>query len=410
MKKIIVLILIVTSINIFGQIEPSVTFDPVTGYYLCKYQIEDKVYEVIFEPRTNIQPGINAKVLFNADSSYFEYNYEVFNSSTSIQRISKIAIEYLSPISNIEKPDSLWYRGFYSFVPLVDWDNITNPTGFASKNDGVAQGTTLGGFGFSSSGLPTIVKGYFYGNNTIPLAFPGEGDARIEKLLEPLTRFPNDCIVKKTIGPKDLPDPFIPTEFIDTLITYADSSYALCWITNEQTRDKYDNYFNNVKNYLNQNNNNAAKSELQKVLTDCNTDSSSVLTSEAYALLYFNTDYLIKQIPEGEPGLPVKLEDSQGNLLPVPSGDGGNVKYYASGWKDFGDAVNGEVTKELLPREYSFRMNYGGASIDQKQDIGVDENGNCVNLTTGDLREIITSNSSRAPIKEGEHYHIFVIQ
>jgi len=60
----------------------------------------------------------------------------------------------------------------------------------------------------------------------------------------------------------------------------------------------------------------------------------------------------------------VQLQDSQGNLL-----DGGTVQYYASGWKDFGRAINGEVTKELLPKEYSFRMSYEGASLDQKQII-----------------------------------------
>ncbi len=64
----------------------------------------------------------------------------------------------------------------------------------------------------------------------------------------------------------------------------------------------------------------------------------------------------------------VQLKDSQGNLL-----DGGSVQYYASGWKEFGEAVNGEVTKELLPKEYSFRMSYGGASVDKKQDIGTDQ-------------------------------------
>lgn len=60
----------------------------------------------------------------------------------------------------------------------------------------------------------------------------------------------------------------------------------------------------------------------------------------------------------------VHLKDSQGNLL-----DGGQVQYYAAGWKDFGNAANGEVTRELLPKEYSFRMSYGGASLDQKQNI-----------------------------------------
>ena len=41
-----------------------------------------------------------------------------------------------------------------------------------------------------------------------------------------------------------------------------------------------------------------ARAELEKVLTDCNTDSSTVLTSEAYALLYFNTEYLVNKLPK----------------------------------------------------------------------------------------------------------------
>ncbi len=60
----------------------------------------------------------------------------------------------------------------------------------------------------------------------------------------------------------------------------------------------------------------------------------------------------------------VQLKDSQGNLL-----DGGNVKYYASGWKDFGQATNGSVTKELLSKQYTFQMEYGGASINKDQDV-----------------------------------------
>ncbi len=63
----------------------------------------------------------------------------------------------------------------------------------------------------------------------------------------------------------------------------------------------------------------------------------------------------------------VQLLDSEGNLL-----GGGAVQYYASGWKDYGVAENGEVLKELLPKEYSFRMTYGGTSVDKKQDIGTE--------------------------------------
>jgi hypothetical protein len=49
--------------------------------------------------------------------------------------------------------------------------------------------------------------------------------------------------------------------------------------------------------------------------------------------------------------------------------DVGSVKYYASGWHDFGTTVNGISKKELLPVSYTFRMNYAGANIDQVKNI-----------------------------------------
>ena len=108
----------------------------------------------------------------------------------------------------------------------------------------------------------------------------------------------HNSIKKKTLAPAKLPDPFIYIDFLDTLKTYTDSSYSLGWIKDEQTRNKYNNSFTTAKTYLEQGDSSTARAELQKVLIDCNTDSSTVLTSEAYALLYFNTEYLFNKLPD----------------------------------------------------------------------------------------------------------------
>ncbi|MEA1875415.1 MAG: T9SS type A sorting domain-containing protein, partial [Bacteroidota bacterium] len=56
----------------------------------------------------------------------------------------------------------------------------------------------------------------------------------------------------------------------------------------------------------------------------------------------------------------VQLKNSEGD-----NHSSGEVKYYASGWKSFGlilDSSNGEVSKELLPGKYAFKMGYAGYS------------------------------------------------
>ena len=64
----------------------------------------------------------------------------------------------------------------------------------------------------------------------------------------------------------------------------------------------------------------------------------------------------------------VKLLDSSGTGL-----NGGEVLYYASGWKPFGTTDGGgEVHHEMLPGSYTFRMKYEGESIDKVQNIGLD--------------------------------------
>ena len=49
----------------------------------------------------------------------------------------------------------------------------------------------------------------------------------------------------------------------------------------------------------------------------------------------------------------------------------GTAEYYASGWKTFGSGAT-TTDMELLPTTYTFRVRYGGASVQLKQDVRAD--------------------------------------
>ena len=117
--------------------------------------------------------------------------------------------------------------------------------------------------------------------------------------------------------------------------------------------DKYSNHFTTAKTQLQQNNIPAVKNTLNQVLHDVDQDSTANLTSEAYALLRYNTEYLLNNLPEVTPGLRVNLINSAGNLL-----SGGSLKYYEGSWKDAADNRDGTFSITTDKQALSLRMNY----------------------------------------------------
>jgi len=61
----------------------------------------------------------------------------------------------------------------------------------------------------------------------------------------------------------------------------------------------------------------------------------------------------------------VQLKDSTGAFI-----DTGTVSYYYWGWQSFGTTSGGKVSKELLPNNYAFRMDYGNARNEKWQNVG----------------------------------------
>jgi len=382
----------------------------------------------MFFPRDNFIPFVNASIEKVDDK--FIYIYRVGNSISSAQSINEFDVygfdDYVKVYGSIEVEST-------DVTTLAqNWGGVRLGTSISWEGYPIKPGEILSGFSYSTDGLPIISKAYLRAYN-----YQWAGDYQENTSVKD---YLNNSVIIITLAAKLPPSPFIPQEVLDSLINYNNQSYELGWITNQTTADKYDSLFNITKTQLQQNNNNAARTTMQTVLQQVDVDSTNNLTSEAYALLRYNTEYLLEQIPQSSPNLLVNLTNSQGTQIPASNvkyydtswkdatdnGDGtftvitikptvsvrmfyeganqtmnnvpaqnntytfqtvnaavqlknslgnlidqGTVQYYAGSWRSFGTTANGVANKELLPINYSFRMTYEYGSIDKQQDISV---------------------------------------
>lgn len=104
-----------------------------------------------------------------------------------------------------------------------------------------------------------------------------------------------------TLGPASIDSPFVALNFLDTIKSYITESRTLDWITSDQIKNKYTWLIDSAKANLaaTPTRHGVAKSKLDSVLVNVYPDSSAgLITSEAYALLRFNTEYVLKNLRE----------------------------------------------------------------------------------------------------------------
>ncbi len=202
----------------------------------------------------------------------------------------------------IQSPDG-WIAGFskYGTVSLGGGDFVQ-----------LKPGQSLSGFELNSYGLPSIreYKGEpaldtdaeYYPDWESVEGAKDETAAMRTKIKELIERV---SFKGKTIGPTAPPADFKPAAFLDYIIDLKHQASSLGWIDNSGIVNSLDAKLDNAKKKMIQGENNTAKNILNAFINDVEAQGCSTyvncppgkhLTSEAYALLKFNAQYLIDNL------------------------------------------------------------------------------------------------------------------
>jgi hypothetical protein len=259
----------------------------------------------------NIQVGA---ICTKAKANSFDYNYTLFNKPTSEQRIWVFAVftkTYRDSISNIKSPS--WDYGIpkNEFFASVRWT--------PSDDLDLQPNSSANGFGIVGNGLPGIVDVYAEGYHEPPSFPDGMATDSIPGYSD-LTPY-GPGVVGKTIGPVLSPEPFVAINFLDTLLSYTRQSVELGWLKDgpegagrdndcdpdEKPDDgivkNLENRLLKARNELNEGSTVKASPigagrELEKFIKKVERISkhSDIMTSEAYALLKYNAEYLLEHL------------------------------------------------------------------------------------------------------------------
>ena len=243
-----------------------------------------------FPSARDVVPIIHASV--SLKGSTYSYAYDVSNGRSAKQPIDDFFVLIGSaPIVGVSQPQFWGYsRMTVRSVPTSSWGALV-PSATISPGQGAKR------FTLTCMVNPGIV--FAHASGVIP---PDTADDETEYDTTEQNELSNSVTVT-TIGPVKTPGTFRPLGFLDTMDSEVSRSRSMGWIANQPTANKYTNYMITTRSQLRSANISGALSTLRTVLTSAITDSTSLLSSEAYALIWYNTQHLIAQL---QPSFQVK--------------------------------------------------------------------------------------------------------
>jgi|GEM_PF-1827309 len=263
------------------------------------------------------------RVAFDPPSKMYYYSYDVTNGINNIGSMYEFGVD-ISRDPNSVAYDTIGLRfagigfmesdyrndypvlgarvlpvGFLSLPPgwISFWGNM--PEASVMKDRAfIAPGQSVNGVILMSKALPGIRNCVARPDFEADRYFPDMDSPAADSLTaDQMDSIMDACnYYGPTVAPWAPASVFRPLPFLDTLSSFVNQSRSFGWIATQLTADKYTGFYNTARSQLQAPNIIGAISTLLSVLTSANSDSTSLITPEAYALIYYNTQYLIGQL------------------------------------------------------------------------------------------------------------------
>jgi len=292
---------------------------------------KDSVFSTIFEPGTKIKPEIKCSVA-KSHGGELVFHYEAQNGSTSQQSLASIIVEFGDVSGLRAESENGWNNGRMMEPGGEKLSNRWDWFPAGKKAKAIEPGNNLGGYKLIALSQVKIGRAFLQGRKKInPRFFGGIPTGEVGKQISRLQVFPANYVIVPTIVPNSFEHIFLGT-FLDTLLSYTRQSAELGWLgrsrddncDDEERPDdgitkNIEKRLEKAKKELSKGDSTKARKELEKLVDKVERiwkrsqdeekkhkgeqrerKEDVIMTGEAYALLLYNTEYLIDRLPDGK--------------------------------------------------------------------------------------------------------------
>ena len=245
-----------------------------------------------------------------SEGPIFRYQYTFQNERTSHQSMVRVVLELGDEwaenggtLQNVVPPKEKDWGQFPTVGRTMRWNANYETTGIdvleKAPLSAVLPGEQLH-FEFENHGLPSV--GSYWVAGWAPWYFT----ARVKDSLlkagyaeNGLIDIDENALRGTTLVPRIIRQVPAKSSFLDTLISYKHQALSLGWIDNTGIANSLDQKLDAAKKKLVGDDNSAARNILQAFVNEVEAQKDKHLTSEAYALLKFNAEFLIDRLATG---------------------------------------------------------------------------------------------------------------
>lgn len=233
-----------------------------------------------------MSPSIRTMIKIGSLSQTLEYEYKVSNDWLSEQNLDRWTLLFDPQLQVVitASPDG-WFNNQSGdiYLPGAVWTSLNV----------IEPGSSESGFKIEADGLPGIVQAIVRGPIPIDPVPPLSGNT--DQLPE-YNLLVNSVIIN-VLGPVSRPTSFGRLDFLNTIISLNEEAFILGWIDPERIKKRLDKKLDLTQKSLINNKIETARKTLEALLDDVEEAyNGELLTSEAYALLKFNVQYLLDHL------------------------------------------------------------------------------------------------------------------